>query len=106
MLLTMFITILIGASLLLVTEKLELDFIYREMTIFVAQFGISSIFVTINVAVLILVTSNHRVKLFSMLASLYIFVYFTVATLVEVSNISDWETVCLLVCASLGILLS
>ena len=47
-----------------------------------AQLGVSANFVTISVAVLILVTSNHRLKLFGVLTSLNLLSYFVLPSLI------------------------
>ena len=43
---------------------------YIELIIFIVQLGISSSFVTINMAVLILIIENHRVKMYAILQTI------------------------------------
>ena len=63
----MFSIALFGSLLLiLIVEKRDkLSDGYIEVIIFIVQLGISSSFVTINVAILILVSINHRLAMFA-----------------------------------------
>ena len=63
----MFSIALFGSLLLiLIVEKQDkLSDGYIEVIIFIVQLGISSSFVTINVAILILVSINHRLAMFA-----------------------------------------
>ena len=74
--------------------------------IFIAQLGISSNYVTISVAVIILVSSNHRLILFTWLTALNLIAYFVVPRLIEISDLASWETECLIACSFLGIMIS
>lgn len=61
----------IGSLLLIVVNRFEdLRQGYVEVIIFIVQLGISSSFVTINVAVLVLVSVNHRLKVFTIMQAI------------------------------------
>ena len=65
---TMFSIALFGSTLLILIDQFDdLSPGYGEIIIFIVQLGISSSFVTINVAVLILISVNHRLKMFAVL---------------------------------------
>ena len=58
----------VGSCLLLLIHQHEVPESYEEVIVFVVQLGISSSFVTINVAAIILISVNHRTKIFVMLS--------------------------------------
>ena len=65
---SMYAVSLTGSLLLLVVGAVDtLGTAYVEVIIFIVQLGISSSFVTINVAVLVLISVNHRLKMFVIL---------------------------------------
>ena len=64
----MFFISLIGSILMHLTEHLNLGNSALEIFIFIVQIGISSSFVTVNVAVLILISVNHRLRVFTILS--------------------------------------
>lgn len=66
-LISMFSTALAGSLLLILVKRIELGQNYVEVIIFIVQLGISSSFVMINVAGLILLSVCHRVKFYSLL---------------------------------------
>ena len=70
----MFSISLTGSLLLICIDRLSGDGGigqgYVEVIIFLVQLGITSSFVTINVAVLILISVSHRLKLFGILQTL------------------------------------
>mmetsp|Transcript_5280 Transcript_5280/g.6450 ORF Transcript_5280/g.6450 Transcript_5280/m.6450 type:complete len:183 (-) Transcript_5280:153-701(-) len=103
---TMFTIALLGSALLLLVQKLELRYGLIQVMIFVTQLGISSNFVTISVSVLILVTSNHRLKLFAVLTTLNLVAYFIIPVLIQFSELAGHQTECLIACSALGIILS
>ena len=69
---TMFAISLFGSLLLIMLDKdgNKLTQGYVEIIIFIVQLGISSSFVTINVAVLILISPIHRLKIFAVLQTI------------------------------------
>ena len=66
-LMSMFSLALFGSLLLIVVKKIKLSQSYVEIIIFIVQLGISSSFVTINVAGLILISISHRLKFYALL---------------------------------------
>ncbi len=64
---TMFTISLAGSLLLIAVQKASLSQGYIEVIIFVVQCGISSSIVCINVTVLIIISVNHRLKLYALL---------------------------------------
>ena len=71
---TMFSISLLGSLLLIIVDKdgAKITQSYVEIIIFIVQLGVSSSFVTINVAVLILISPLHRVKIFALLQTINI----------------------------------
>ena len=68
---SMYAVSLTGSLLLIVINKFDkLGQGYVEVIIFIVQLGISSSFVTINVAVLVLISVNHRFKIFVILQAI------------------------------------
>ena len=67
---TMYSISLFGSIILIFIHKYEVPLQYEEVIIFIVQCGISSAYVTINVAVIILITVNHRAKIFAFLSTI------------------------------------
>lgn len=69
-LISMFSISLFGSLLLIMIDEISVSPGYIELIIFIVQLGISSSFVTINMAVLILIIENHRVKMYAILQTI------------------------------------
>ena len=68
---SMYAVSLTGSLLLIVVNQIkDLGEGYIEVIIFIVQLGVSSSFVTINVAVLVLVSVQHRMKIFAMMQTI------------------------------------
>lgn len=101
----MFSISLVGSLLLIIIDEISVSPGYIELIIFIVQLGISSSFVTINMAVLILIIHNHRVKMYAILQTI------NVLAIGFQPGISTYfeqgvPTYCLIAASSTGILLS
>lgn len=108
-LVSMFTLSLLGSLLLIVVEKKGVNLTqgYVEIIIFIVQLGISSSFVTNNVAVLILISPLHRLKIFALLQTLNVLaIVFQPSLSSYMRTIGGISVYSLIVASSIGIILS
>ena len=107
---TMFAISLFGSLLLIIVDKdgVKLTQGYVEIIIFIVQLGISSSFVTINVAVLILISPIHRLKIFAVLQTINVLaIVFQPSIFKEyLDDVSSLPVYSLIGSSAMGILLS
>ena len=107
---TMFAISLFGSLLLIIVDKdgVKLTQGYVEIIIFIVQLGLSSSFVTINVAVLILISPIHRLKIFAMLQTINVLSIVFQPSLFSsyLIGVESVPVYSLIASSSLGILLS
>ena len=107
---TMFAISLFGSLLLIIVDKdgVKLTQGYVEIIIFIVQLGISSSFVTINVAVLILISPIHRLKIFAVLQTINVLaIVFQPSIFKEyLDEVSSLPVYSLIGLSTMGILLS
>ena len=107
---TMFAISLFGSLLLIIVDKdgVKLTQGYVEIIIFIVQLGISSSFVTINVAVLILISPIHRLKIFAVLQTINVLaIVFQPSIFKEyLDEVSSLPVYSLIGASTMGILLS
>ena len=101
---------LTGSLLLIMVNQIkDLKQGYVEVIIFIVQLGISSNFVTINVAVLVLVSVQHRMKIFAMLQTINVLAICCqprISTFIEeMDQINVAPTYLLIGASSLGLVL-
>ena len=107
---TMFSISLFGSFLLIIVDKdgVKLTQGYVEVIIFIVQLGISSSIVTINVAVLILISPIHRLKIFAVLQTINVLaIVFQPSIFKEyLDDVSSLPVYSLIGSSAMGILLS
>ena len=102
----MFAIALLGSILLVLARHFGIDSGYVELIVFICQLGFASSFVTINVAVLILVSMRHRLKVIVLLSTINIASFLGHLILVDSDKQFDVPVWVLTVSSSVGILLS
>lgn len=103
---SMYSVSLFGSLLLIVVNQIEnLKQGYVEVIIFIVQLGISSSFVTINVAVLVLVAVSHRLKVLAMLQVINVLSICLQPSFASYLALHNAPTYALITASSLGLIL-
>ena len=106
-LISMFSIALFGSLLLIIIDYKSVSAGYIELIIFIVQLGISSSFVTINMAVLILIIHDHRVKMYAILQTINVLaIGFQPGISSYLGDGKGVPTFCLIGASSAGIVLS